>query len=58
MNKYDSVFIKAKSIPGQFNTPHDPPMVMATSAAAVRSNDTVVNSLAQELICGGKVKKD
>ena len=29
---------------------------MSMSAAAAGSNDTVVNSIAQELVCGGKIK--
>ena len=29
---------------------------MSTSAAAAGSNDTVVNSMAQELVFGGKIK--
>ena len=29
---------------------------MSTSVAAAGSNDTVVNSIAQELVCGGKIK--
>ena len=29
---------------------------MSTSAAAAGSNDTVVNSMAQELVCSGKIK--
>ena len=29
---------------------------MLTSAAAAGSDDTVVNSIAQELVCSGKIK--
>ena len=29
---------------------------MSTSAATAGSNDTAVNSIAQELVCGGKIK--
>ena len=29
---------------------------MSMSAAAAGSNDAVVNSMAQELVCGGKIK--
>ena len=29
---------------------------MSTSAAAAGSNDTAVNSIAQELVCSGKIK--
>ena len=29
---------------------------MSPSAAAAGSNDTVVNSIAQKLVCGGKIK--
>ena len=39
----------------QLNTAKDI-TVMSTSAAATGSNDTAVNSIAQTLVCSGKIK--
>ena len=39
----------------QSNTTNDPP-IMSMPAAAAGSNDTAVNSIAQELASGGKMK--
>ena len=61
VNKYDSKFILSNPTPVHLNTTIDPPkevtvMSMSRSAAAAGSNDTVVNSTAKELVCGGKIK--
>ena len=58
VNKYDSIFIQANSTPVQLNNSNDPEktLAMSTSAAAVGSNNTVVNSIAQELVCSNKIK--
>ena len=37
------------------NTTNDPPL-MSTPAVAAGSNDPAVTSIAQELVCSGKVK--
>ena len=55
VNKYDSIFMSANSTPVQLNTTNDAPKALQLAAEA-GSNDTAVDSIAQELAFGGKIK--
>ena len=56
VNKYLSIYLSKLNTSAAEYRSWPTKDVMSTSAAAAGSNDTVVNSIAQELVCSGKIK--